>query len=505
MSATATQAKAERAELEAILSSGIFSRSPSLATFLRFICERYLEGNTDGLKEYCIAVEALKRPPDFDQKKDAIVRVEAHRLRKRLADYYQNEGADHPIHIEIPNGQYGPRFVYKQDEGGKRPAVNPAPKMVSSPEAENSPAADAARPRTVRNFKTRLWITGIGFLVVAICALVFWHGKRTAARQGEVWHGRMPSAIPIDFRMLAGYHGPPFTDRQGRTWFPDAYYNGGISVPLPDHRSYQGLPDPDFAASQRVGDFEYNIPAAAGSYEIHFYFVEAQADDAEGPGAKLFNVLVNGKVALDHIDPLSDAGAPKRLSSRVLNDVSPGEDGLIHLKFEQQGTPPNLVGLEILATPIGKIRPVRIVAAAHSVIDSAGNSWMADEYSVGGTLVDRKNIVADESLKSLYSGERFGNFAYHIPLPPGKYRVTLYFDEAYFTDTLPNARIFNVFADGVTLLRNFNVMKEAGGPRRALIKTFENLEPNAQGKIVLEFVPVANYAEINAIEVTRMN
>jgi len=37
-----------------------------------------------------------------------------------------------------------------------------------------------------------------------------------------------------------------------------------------------------------------------------------------------------------------------------------------------------------------------------------------------------------------------------------------------------------------------------------VIRTFENLEPNAQGKIVLEFVPVANYAEVNAIEVTQM-
>jgi hypothetical protein len=147
---------------------------------------------------------------------------------------------------------------------------------------------------------------------------------------------------------------------------------------------------------------------------------------------------------------------------------------------------------------------VRIVAADHSVTDQEGRAWLADEFFVGGMLVDRKDMIRDEKLKDLYWGERYGNFSYRIPVPPGRYRVTLYFAEGYFSDTLPHARIFNVFADGVTLLRNFNVMQEAGGARRPVIRTFENLEPNAQGKIVLEFVPVANYAEVNAIEVTQM-
>jgi len=520
MSAAVTQAQAERAELEAILSSGIFSRSPILATFLRYICERHFEGDTDGLKEYRIAIEALKRPPDFDQKKDAIVRVEAHRLRKRLAEYYQKEGADHSVQIEIPNGQYAPRFVSKNAEvpsAARAKVAEFTADVVSSP--ENETAANKESDSGPAKSGLGRWIiwgsAGAAAVVVSILFLARSSGlpKTLPAKTApEVWQGAL-SPVPIDFRMLAGYHGLPFVDRQGRMWSPDAYYKGGVSVSVPNHRSLQGLPDPDFAPSQRTGDFEYSIPVSPGAYQVQLHFVETQIDEADGPGAKLFNVWVNGKLALDHIDPLSDAGAPRRLTTRILSNVAAAADGRIHLKFEQQGTKPELVGLEILATPPGEVRPLRIVAASHSVTDAEGTPWLADECAVGGTLIERKDIVQESALKNIYAGERYGNFAYHLPLPPGKYRIKLYFAESYFSDRFPpgtnqngfGARIFNVFADGVTLLRNFNVMKEAGGSHRAVIRTFENLQPDAQGKIVLEFVPVMNYAEVNAIEVTQMN
>src|SRR5580698_11372306 len=94
----------EKAELEAVFASGIFSRAPGLAQILSYVCTKYFEGQSGQVKEYNIAVEALGRPADFDQKRDSIVRVEAHRLRKRLAEYYENEGAAHSIQIEIPPG-----------------------------------------------------------------------------------------------------------------------------------------------------------------------------------------------------------------------------------------------------------------------------------------------------------------------------------------------------------------------------------------------------------------
>ena len=85
---------------------GTLRRAPGLEQLFVYITTKYFEGMADDLKEYTVAVEAFGRPADFDQKRDSIVRVQAHRLRERLAEYYQSEGADRGIRITIPNGQY---------------------------------------------------------------------------------------------------------------------------------------------------------------------------------------------------------------------------------------------------------------------------------------------------------------------------------------------------------------------------------------------------------------
>jgi hypothetical protein len=117
-----TAAVQEKSELNAVLSSGILDRAPTLAQFLTYICSKYFEGATEEIKEYNIAVQALGRPPDFDQKRDSIVRVEAHKLRRRLHEYYEAEGANHEIRIEIPPGQYAPKFIYQPARATLAPA-----------------------------------------------------------------------------------------------------------------------------------------------------------------------------------------------------------------------------------------------------------------------------------------------------------------------------------------------------------------------------------------------
>src|SRR5580700_4118836 len=101
----------EKNELQSLLASGIFDRAPNLAQVLTYVCEKYFEGAAEQIKEYNIAVEALGRPAGFAQKRDSIVRVEAHRLRKRLREYYEADGAAHNMRIEIPPGQYAPTFL----------------------------------------------------------------------------------------------------------------------------------------------------------------------------------------------------------------------------------------------------------------------------------------------------------------------------------------------------------------------------------------------------------
>ena len=295
-------------------------------------------------------------------------------------------------------------------------------------------------------------------------------------------------------------------------WQPDSYFDGGVSVPSPADQPVDGLPDPKFIKSRREGSFRYAIPARQGSYEVHLHFICARHGDLADPASLAsFRVSINNQTVLDGFDPISDAGGFNRLYSRVLRDVSPASDGKIHLAFDQIASKAFVNAVEVLSSEPGRVRPVRIVAAKSSVVDSDGSVWVADEHALGGVLVERHDSIQDSRLKMLFAGEHYGNFSYRIPMPPGRYRVKLYFAETFFGSKLPfaagavGARLFNVFGNGLALLRDFDVAKEAGGPNRAIVKVFEDIEPNAQGNIALEFVPMRNYAEVNAIEVAQMN
>jgi hypothetical protein len=102
--------------------------------------------------------------------------------------------------------------------------------------------------------------------------------------------------------------------------------------------------------------------------------------------------------------------------------------------------------------------------------------------------------------------ERYGHFSYAIPVDPrSRYTVALHFVEFYFGPKAPGgggvgSRVFNVMCNGVLLLGDFDIFKEAG-TLHVLTKTFRHLKPSAQGKLNLTFEPISNYASISAIEV----
>jgi serine/threonine-protein kinase len=97
--------------LEHILASSGFRASESLRRFLRYTVEAALEGRGDSLKEYTVGVEALGRPASFDPHQDTIVRVQARKLRGRLAAYYAAEGRGQSYRIVYRPGSYLPAFA----------------------------------------------------------------------------------------------------------------------------------------------------------------------------------------------------------------------------------------------------------------------------------------------------------------------------------------------------------------------------------------------------------
>jgi len=50
--------------------------------------------------------KSLGRQPDFDPQLDSMVRVQAGRLRAKLAEYYASEGAADHVWVELPKGTY---------------------------------------------------------------------------------------------------------------------------------------------------------------------------------------------------------------------------------------------------------------------------------------------------------------------------------------------------------------------------------------------------------------
>src|SRR5574340_262424 len=115
----------QQAEFDFILASRVFPPHSNPSRFLEFVCAKYFEGR-ETVSEYDIAVEALGRRADFNPKQDAIVRVEAHRVRKRLCEFYQKEGAGRECRLVIPMGAYLPVFTGRTAETPVSPGPEPA-------------------------------------------------------------------------------------------------------------------------------------------------------------------------------------------------------------------------------------------------------------------------------------------------------------------------------------------------------------------------------------------
>ena len=97
-------------QLQKILSSALFTRSPRLREFLAYIVQETIEGRAGEIKEYALGVAVFGRLQSFDPRIDPIVRVDAGRLRARLKEYYKQEGRHDQLYIECVKGSYVPVF-----------------------------------------------------------------------------------------------------------------------------------------------------------------------------------------------------------------------------------------------------------------------------------------------------------------------------------------------------------------------------------------------------------
>jgi TolB-like protein len=99
-----------RSQLANLLASDGFANSARLSKFLQVTVDKALAGQADSLKEFALGHDVFDRGPDYDPRLDSIVRVEAMRLRRKLAKYYEDAGSTDPVLILYQPGSYAPRF-----------------------------------------------------------------------------------------------------------------------------------------------------------------------------------------------------------------------------------------------------------------------------------------------------------------------------------------------------------------------------------------------------------
>jgi Malectin domain len=171
--------------------------------------------------------------------------------------------------------------------------------------------------------------------------------------------------------MIAGYTGPSQKDSAGDDWAGDQYSHGSWALHYPT--TFIGrTSDPLIFRYGRAGDFSYDIPLKPGLYELHLYFLQTsetdQSEDAENKAVS--NVAINRKLALASFDIVSDAMGRDVADERVIHDVSPGPDGILHLHLSTVVGTPSLSAIKILEGMPHKQFPIRIITQPTSFTDS---------------------------------------------------------------------------------------------------------------------------------------
>jgi hypothetical protein len=163
-----------RAELDRILDSAPFRNSKRHSALLRYLVDQTLEGKADELKERTVGVEVFDRAPDYDSNTDHVVRSSASEIRKRLAMYYQESGAEARVRIDLHPGGYVPSFRVH-----RVPSSPPVAAKIASEEPSRLLTPVNSRRHWVGYCATAIGAAAVTF---GISDLLSWHAPTALDR-----------------------------------------------------------------------------------------------------------------------------------------------------------------------------------------------------------------------------------------------------------------------------------------------------------------------------------
>lgn len=198
-------------ELDSILETDRFRNSRRFPHLFRYLVEETLAGRGDALKERSIGVSVFGCPPDYDTGDNPIVRVTVAEVRKRIIQYYQEEGQSSRIRIDLRPGHYMPRFsrLHEPVIAVEEIQVLADPQKAEAQSALAAVATEAAGPIASRKFR---WDAGsftlgavllAGLLLAALGGYGFWSWSHPSALS-EFWNPLLTDHRTIIFCLPMG-------------------------------------------------------------------------------------------------------------------------------------------------------------------------------------------------------------------------------------------------------------------------------------------------------------
>jgi Tol biopolymer transport system component len=251
--------------LDRVLASHVFAQADRLRELLRFLVNKSLAGEASALKESLIGIEVFGRDPGYDPKVDNIVRTSARRVRAKLEEYYESEGRDDAIRIEVPKGSYV--AIFQPVEG--RHSTTPTETFVPPP----------ARP--VRVIQTVS-------LLFALAAAIWLAATLARRKEPPSWHSRpfanstgyqsYPAFSPDGKEVAFDWDGPNQGTRQIYVQGVNSQSPTQITTGVHDDRRPEWSPDGRQLAFTEVGPNANKIYIASANGENKRYLVSLRSN-----------------------------------------------------------------------------------------------------------------------------------------------------------------------------------------------------------------------------------
>ncbi|MFI7304371.1 malectin domain-containing carbohydrate-binding protein [Micromonospora aurantiaca] len=361
------------------------------------------------------------------------------------------------------------------------------------------------------------------------------HSTSTKGLPGNVYQAGRAAQTEVLYRVNAGGPAIPATDG-GPDWAADSatepspYHNTGNQV-----TSYttNATFDPTVPASTpatlfnterwdeaTAPDMQWDIPVAAGTrVDVRIYMANRWSGTSK-PGARKFDVSIDGVLKLNDFDPVVAAGGTDRGTMQSISVVS---DGVVDIDFGRVLQNPLLHGIEIVKTaptPDASDVLYRVNAGGDQLAAPSGPAWAADTAAAPSTYHNAGNQVTSYTTNAtldgtvpsgtpveLFNAERWDespapDMQWDFPVPAGTpVQVRLYLANRWSGTATAGKRKFNVSIDGVVKLSNFDPIAAIGATNRGTMRAFP---VTSDGNIDIDFGRVLENPLVQGIEIVKL-